>query len=101
MIPTKMVVMYSDSVEQVFQLRDSIVISEEYVTALFKTTNMRKAAGHDRICGRTLCFCADQLGGIYSPFSFSCVLTTVNCPLSGNKIYNNSHSKIKKPKIIK
>ena len=62
----------SDFISEVHMLRDSLVpqrdlvISQDRVTALLKKTNIRKAAGLDAICGRTLKYCSDQLSEIFS-----------------------------------
>lgn len=45
---------------------NEIVISEEKVASLFKKVNIRKAAGPDAICGRTLRPCADQLSEVFT-----------------------------------
>ena len=45
---------------------NEIVISQECVTTLFKKVKIRKAAGPDAICGRTLHYCADQLSGVFT-----------------------------------
>lgn len=64
-------------------LKNDITITNEYVTTVFKKTKIMKAAGPDRICGRTLHYCFDQLGGIFST-SFSCVLTADYPPCGRN-----------------
>ena len=46
--------------------QNDMVISQECVTALLKKVNIRKAAGPDAICGRTLHYCAEQLGGVFT-----------------------------------
>lgn len=45
---------------------NDIEISQNQVITPFKKTKIGKAAGHDAICGRTLRYCADQLGGIFT-----------------------------------
>ena len=61
-----------DIAHDVSRVRNSLVphkslsISQDHVAALFKRTNIRKAAGPDAICGRTLHHCADQLSGVFS-----------------------------------
>ena len=73
-----------DSVSYAHQLMESlmpkndIIITSDYVTTVFKETKIKKAAGPDRICGRTLHYCADQLGGI---FSYLFQLCTDSCRL--------------------
>lgn len=68
----------SDFYDNVSQLRESlvpqndIVISEDYVTALFQRVNIRKAAGPDAICGRTLRYCANQLSGFFTKLFQMC-----------------------------
>ena len=42
----------------------NIVIKEEVVNRLLKGININKCSGPDRIDGRTLKFCADQLSGV-------------------------------------
>ena len=61
----------SDFTNSVTRVKDSLVpqcdfqICQDQVTALLKKTNVRKAAGPDSICGRTLRYCADQLSGVF------------------------------------
>lgn len=71
----------------VFKLRNSLVplndilTSDEQVRLLFKSTNTRKASGPDKICGRTLHHCAEQLPGVFTdPFQMcvdSCIFPSV------------------------
>ncbi|PVD22618.1 hypothetical protein C0Q70_18438 [Pomacea canaliculata] len=42
-----------------------VEICHEQVVELFQRVHIRKASGPDGICGRTLHFCAHQLGGIF------------------------------------
>lgn len=45
---------------------NGIAIAERKVASLFKKVNIRKAAGPDGICGRTLRHCADQLSEVFT-----------------------------------
>lgn len=49
------------------------VICKDQVTALLKKTNIRKAAGPDAVCGRTLRYCANQLSEVFSTLFQMCV----------------------------
>lgn len=58
--------------DDVPKLRESLTplneleISQEQIITLFKKAEIGKAAGPDARCGRTLHYCADQLGNIFT-----------------------------------
>lgn len=96
----------SDFSDNISMLRNTLVpnydlmISQEQVTSLFKKVNIRKAAGPDAVCGRTLRFCADQLSGV-----FTCLFNM--CAKEGHipQIWKSSTiiplAKLNKPKELK
>ncbi|KAL7382733.1 hypothetical protein ABVT39_027047 [Epinephelus coioides] len=45
-------------------LDDPIIINTDTGVRCLKRTQIKKAAGPDNICGHTMEFCAEQLGGI-------------------------------------
>ncbi len=55
------------------ELLNEILISRDYVIALFKKVNLKKAAGPDSICGHTLHHCANQLSGVFTRLFQLCV----------------------------
>lgn len=71
----------SDFLSEISMLRESlslspqndIVITQENVTNLLKRVNIRKAAGPDSICGRTVRHCADQLSEVFTSLFLMCV----------------------------
>ena len=60
-----------DFSESISALRESLVSEHDFVIVtddvvkLFKHLNAYKAPGPDGICGRTLRYCAEQLGGVF------------------------------------
>ena len=68
-----------DFTQNISALKNSLVpltdfvICKDQVTALLKKTNIRKAAGPDAVCGRTLRYCANQLSEVFSTLFQMCV----------------------------
>ncbi len=65
-----------------------ITVSEDEVRRELKRVNVRKAAGPDRITGRVLRSCADQLAGLFTSI-FNESLATSVVPTSFKKICHN------------
>lgn len=60
---------------------NGIAIAERKVASLFKKVNIRKAAGPDGICGRTLRHCADQLSEVFTVLFQMCAGSGVPPPI--------------------
>ncbi len=76
-----------------------ITVSEDEVRRALKRVNVRKAAGPDRITGRVLRSCADQLAGLFTSI-FNESLATSVVPTSFKKSINIPVPKNNKPSCL-